>query len=110
MEAKHAPGPWRLSRTQRYVMDGVAAPWVCEVTERPGWEANARLIASAPALVEALKALVEEFGGTIEQYHKIGPDYTLSAGTEVFEVSTVLDREPLIEAARQALAQALGGE
>ncbi|MDP1873685.1 hypothetical protein [Phenylobacterium sp.] len=72
--------------------------------------AYALAAASAPALLEALKAIVEEFGGTIEQYHKIGPDYTLSAGTEVFEVSTILDREPLIEAARAAIFQAEGGE
>lgn len=62
------------------------------------------------ALEKALSALVEEFGGTIEQYHKIGPDYTLSAGTEVFEVSAILDREPLIEAARAVLTGEKEGE
>lgn len=84
------PGPWRLSRTQRYVMDGVAAPWVCEVTERPGWEANARLIASAPALLEALKELVK--------LGESGTGYVSAAWIEAHED------------ARQALAQALGGE
>ncbi len=66
-EATCTPGPWRLSRTRRYVMSGVAAPWVCEVDcGRKEWEANASLISAAPDLLEALKNLVaiydDEFG------------------------------------------------
>jgi hypothetical protein len=48
-------GPWRLSRTRRYVMNGYAAPWICEVcTDQREWEANARLLAASPAMFEAL--------------------------------------------------------
>ena len=60
--------------------------------------------ATVAALVEALEGLVSEFGGTIDQYHKIGPDFTHKDGTEVFDVGVVLDRAPLIDAARAALA------
>lgn len=46
---------WRLSRTRRYVMDGWGAPWVCEVTQRPGWEDTAAFLEAAqPATIVAL--------------------------------------------------------
>jgi hypothetical protein len=57
-------------------------------------------------LVTALRNLVEEFGGTIAQYYKFGPNWTHKDGTEVFDASTVLDREPLIEAARALITKA----
>ena len=94
MKATFTAGPWRLSRTQRYVMDGVAAPWVCEVTERPGWEANARLIASAPALLEALKEAVEDL---VDFARSRGSEYE---GTE----------DDLVGRYRTAISQAEGGE
>lgn len=62
---------------------------------------NARL----SALVDEV---VEEFGGSIAEYHKNGPHYTLSAGTEVFEVGILLDREELIERARNLITRAKG--
>jgi hypothetical protein len=73
-------------------------------------EANARLIAAAPDLLEALRCLVDEFGGSIEQYHKIGPDFTHKDGTETLFASTLLDREELIERARAAIAKAEGAQ
>jgi hypothetical protein len=55
------PGPWRYSRTMRLVGAGVAAPWVCQVEDQgvdaKRFEANARLIAAAPDLLGALKAI-----------------------------------------------------
>lgn len=100
MEAKHTPGPWRLSRTQRYVMDGVAAPWVCEVTERPGWEANARLIAASPSLLEALKEAQSVLAMMVEP--------------GAIEQTTVINAYAAAKAAeakaRTAISQAEGGE
>lgn len=56
--------------------------------------------------VEALSGLVDEFGTSIAQYHKIGPDFIQKDGTELFQVCVLLDREQLIEAGRSALASA----
>lgn len=53
----NAVSPWHLSRTRRYVMDGPGSPWVCEVTDRPGWEDHARLIVTAPVMLDALRAV-----------------------------------------------------
>lgn len=58
-EAKHTKGPWRIGAMEsgRYAVDGENGQ---EVT---GWldsEADARLIAAAPELLEALQALVNE--------------------------------------------------
>jgi hypothetical protein len=118
MGAQHTPAPWQIGRMQRssnFAKDTFAVQGggtiLCKVkggvTEDAGIaEANARLIAAAPALLEALGALVDEFGGSIEQYHKIGPDFTHKDGTETLWASTLLDREPLIEAARAAIAKA----
>lgn len=61
-------------------------------------------LAEVARLRAALIPIVDEFSCTIEQYNKIGPDFTHKDGTEVFMVQTVLDREPLIVAARAALA------
>jgi hypothetical protein len=63
-----------------------------------------RPVAGVDEVEAVLREIVEEFGGTIEQYHRTGPDYTFRDGTEVFEVSTVLDREPIIARARAILA------
>lgn len=71
MKAKHTPGPW--------VADGseiTTATWVCGAdgkricTMRPSFAdwSNARLIAAAPELLEALKDLVariDEYGSPI---------------------------------------------
>jgi len=61
------------------------------------------LQAEVERLRGALQPIVEEFGSTIALYHKIGPDYTLKDGTEVFEVSSILDRSDLIDAALAAI-------
>lgn len=67
--------------------------------------------ASAPALAAevarlrvALTTLVDEFGGTLDQYHRNGPHFTHKDGTEVFDVAVILDRAEYIEAARAELA------
>lgn len=54
-------------------------------------------------LRNALERLVDEFGCSIAQYDRIGPDWTHKDGTEVFEVSVLLDRRELIDRARSLL-------
>ena len=44
--------------------------------------------------------------GTIEQYHKIGPEFTRKDGAEFFHISTVLDREELLRSLGAALSHA----
>lgn len=99
---KHTPGPWSVDNTDIYLItsdrDGEA---VCEIAEREivgqsgTWEtnvsvmdANAHLIAAAPAMYEALQTLVEYLSAQV-------PADTLDDWKHVF-------------AARQALAQAEG--
>jgi hypothetical protein len=57
-EQKHTPGPWRVDYAQGIMtQDGDAIAYCCEdcsSTPSP----NARLIAAAPDLLEALKAAV----------------------------------------------------
>lgn len=60
--AKHTPGPWELLG-----LDIVSDPGVIATTPTPqrggvfDREGNARLIAAAPELLEALKALHEDY-------------------------------------------------
>ena len=55
-------------------------------------------------VAEATYKLVDEFGCTLDQYNRKGPDYTHKDGTEVFDVSVITDRASLIEETRAALA------
>lgn len=71
-EAKHTPGPWAVSKgydgsisvsaTRAYRINNISAgtPIICDVYQHPEFNsfsgaANARLIAAAPELLEALK-------------------------------------------------------
>ncbi len=66
--AKHTPGPWLVDHTHANMFPfiykeglGTIAEVFCDKFSRPGFEqeaeANARLIAAAPTMLEALKAL-----------------------------------------------------
>ena len=60
MDAKHTPGPWavggRLVIAEKYGS-------VCAVDDgQSDYVANARLIAAAPELLAALKAITDELG------------------------------------------------
>lgn len=69
-KVKHTPGPWHMAqglygpsvcgRVQAGVHGGLIAPCICKVTELPGtdWLDNARLIAAAPEMLEALEDAV----------------------------------------------------
>ena len=71
MSAKHTPGPWTAQNDGRDIINiqhsnndpGAISMTLAKVTARMTWrsqaEANARLIAAAPELLEALKACDE---------------------------------------------------
>jgi hypothetical protein len=73
---RHTPGPWKAIIDMGYKTNpcsvvvkrpGVHATTVANIPRRatiPSWEwdANARLIAAAPDLLEALKEMVERWG------------------------------------------------
>lgn len=67
--SKHTPGPWFINgheRYTKYVEARIGGGWVQEVaacgpTENPEQqEANARLCAAAPDLLEALQACIQQ--------------------------------------------------
>jgi hypothetical protein len=75
---KHTPGPWQLTSVPFELrnMDSVAAIYgpltkdggacfICDISRSPGdkeAEANAKLIAASPELLEALEMLVNSIG------------------------------------------------
>ena len=66
----HTPGPWTLTKRQGklYVLTNPdSQPFVGQIiateTTAPETKANLRLIAAAPALLEALELLVKNCGG-----------------------------------------------
>ena len=66
---KHTPGPWRVSRQARYItIKGSTGRTVARVLFSSTWQgdkgtatedSDSRLISAAPALLEALQALME---------------------------------------------------
>jgi hypothetical protein len=67
--SKHTPGPWKLER--KSVLIPVAPHEWAEAYG--GSEANARLIAAAPELLEALKNLEKEFRKVYPIYYYAEP-------------------------------------
>lgn len=69
MNTKHTPGPWEVDRFYWTIQRRMFGPDEPEVevigrlTNGEEAEANARLIASAPCLLEALKTLVDGYNG-----------------------------------------------
>src|SRR3990167_164278 len=70
---KHTEGPWRIRHTSigghRAISDKnnkdiVVVTGIGEIEEEQ--DANARLIAAAPELLEALKLMVEQYGGMVD--------------------------------------------
>ena len=61
--SKHTPGPWCIGNFDWCIeteMDEAVAQ--VEVNELHNWKANARLIAAAPDLLAALKAITDKDG------------------------------------------------
>jgi hypothetical protein len=62
-KVKHTPGPWQIdgsSICQQYGDRRVAWLTIPEQEKRQEWQANARLIAAAPCLLEALQDMVSD--------------------------------------------------
>jgi len=115
---KWTPGPWKgdafevwSTRSVRINLTTVATPRVAMVDDHNAEDFSAKstahLIAAAPELYEALEKLVSEFGGSLEQLDRIGPDLTCADGAFV-SATTLEDRREFIEAASAALAKARG--
>lgn len=77
MDSKHTPGPWVAQRSPAthdgqydFAIHGVKATVIAEAFGRDSRgnivaaEANARLIAAAPDLLEALRWFIEDIDGT----------------------------------------------
>lgn len=69
-EVKHTPGPWTISPSRRsdnfciYARDkdyGIGEAW--NLSGKPENKANARLMAAAPDMLDALKRLIEPTPG-----------------------------------------------
>jgi hypothetical protein len=70
----HTPGPWETQRVEedRLVLwgreDALGTFKIADIYETANNEANARLIAAAPELLEALEMLVGPEGDLYDQY------------------------------------------
>jgi hypothetical protein len=72
MKNKHTPGPWAIENTNHGIRltysDGMLRSHVADLftaalcEEHGNLEANARLIAAAPDLLDAVQAIVDAFG------------------------------------------------
>lgn len=68
---KHTPGPWTLEREKNIRLLVRTAPDRCYAFH-PDDEPNARLIAAAPELLEALKTLVSWLGAFYDRGEQLG--------------------------------------
>ena len=98
-DIQHTPGPWTIGRGRRWITSGdVDIARIHDVSKIGEAEAvaNARLIASAPELLEALEATAEYIRG----HGRL--DY-------IYEVFSSEDLA-LLFTAEQAIAKAKGGD
>lgn len=103
MEAKHTPGPWVMDDAQpgdlfRHVLhgNGDSFGYICRISTNgnANADADARLIAAAPELLEALQAVLRSFPTDGDMH---------AAGWEQTEIDLAC-RD--YEAARAAIAKA----
>jgi len=101
---KHTPGPWSISsmkseltlydwilRHERGPLALISSPWIDD------WEANARLIAAAPELLEALEAMLA------------ADLYADGEGVWAFAIADTIEGAEAVSKARAAIAKATGG-
>lgn len=79
-DTKHTEGPWSLNKqyadievrgpADSGVLIAVMSPWGIAADTPSPQEANARLIAAAPELLEALQLVVDKLGSDFELYRE----------------------------------------
>lgn len=87
-QSKHTPGPWFIGDLSDEIFAKGHTPstiGICAKTDdstNEQWQANARLIAAAPKLLEALQSFISRTQGLLDgepdtQYlwDKLGPEY-----------------------------------
>lgn len=96
---KHTPGPWRLKDNDWTVIEGkreAGVPYLFTLAETLGYkqerEANARLIASAPELLEALKNVERMSGELLLQDGTRGTDKALTLLAAIDSANEVIRR------------------
>lgn len=87
MKTNHTPAPWQIHEDESQLIvttDGYST--IAEVFEkRPGWKANARLIAAAPELLEALKVALYDITLTVEHESEYGDNITHARASQRLE-------------------------
>ena len=95
-DAKHTPGPWEVTGTDTVqTADGFVVAWGAHFDQDGKTEANARLIAAAPEMLETL----ERFVRVVDLRR-----------AEVGVVPTGIDVQRIEHYARAAIAKARGAE
>lgn len=103
-ETKHTPGPWSAIQPRPELLvictevDGDGIAEVDELWNRDEWLANARLIAAAPELLEALVAL-----DTLIDFEESAKDGEHSWFDDASAINAAMEK------ARAAIAKATGG-
>lgn len=107
MNTTHTPGPWRIDyngEDPEFAAPRIKGNSVENVAFIPAYEhpraemdANARLIAAAPELLEALRALLSDYEGTLESLN----DYRVGS-----EGHSAIPEDASSVAARAAIAKA----
>ncbi len=91
--ATHTPGPWLVSET--FAIGPAGEVVACTPNNHPRREANARLIAAAPELLEALEGLLKDYIQVFSDHPAIEPDWNP-------------EDSALVKRARAAIAKAKG--
>jgi hypothetical protein len=115
MSTQHTPGPWRVEPREGYGFKprvlGERAH-VCEVgnaveEDWERWDADARLIAAAPDMLEALRECVQRFASTLEEIKSLLIAHPID---EMQDDAANQADEQALDRARTAIAKATGAQ
>lgn len=114
--SKHSEGPWKINPTDDTLVIDADLNEVCDVTggynQPDSWavmEANARLIAASPELLEALEALVNMYIANKGSDHEFVKCITPRHASEMTDEERKLDKTwSVFDAARAAISKAKG--